>query len=117
MRAKLSQANPQPFTAIVLTTIAVICLVILWSRQPFVVGDLGDLQLAGLAAFLAVAIVAAGLSPIHFRRTLKVILTNVPVYVAAILLPPGLAVLTVGAGTLALRLVTRAASGNTPSDI
>jgi hypothetical protein len=117
MKAKVSQANPQPFTAIALTAIAVSCLVTSWLIQPFTIVDLASLELCGLALFLAGAIVVVGLSPIHIRRTLKVILTTVPIYVAAVLLPPSLAAPTAGLGTLILQLMTRIARGNTPSDI
>src|SRR5258708_604929 len=91
MKIALSWLIPQPLTALVMSVLA--------------------------AAGLAAAVVAAGRYPIHLQYRTKVLLTTVPIYLAATLLPPALAALSAGLGVLALQLLERQRKGSLPSDI
>src|SRR4051794_18869110 len=119
MKMQLRRYIPQPLTAIIMGILALTLLIGPWF-EPFVVLNEIGVQTGLLTVFFAAAIIGAGMNPIHFRRNIKIFLTTVPIYVAALLLPPIVAALTVGISTLALQLLTRAKlgkTGNTPSDI
>jgi hypothetical protein len=70
-----------------------------------------------MTVFLAVAIVAAYIFPVHLRYHTKAAMTTVPLFLTAVLLPVPIAV-AVGAGaTLAGELLVRRERGNLPIDI
>jgi HD-GYP domain-containing protein (c-di-GMP phosphodiesterase class II) len=117
MGSLLSRLTPQPLTAAVAALLAVGALIAAWVAAPRAEFGSASLGTALLAAFLAAAIVAAGLNPIHIRHNIKVILTTVPLYGAALLLPPLVAGLVAGTGVLVAELLARSQRGNTPSDI
>jgi putative nucleotidyltransferase with HDIG domain len=117
MKVRHNQYNPQPLTAILMSVLALISLVAFWRNQPAIVLDPAGLQTGILAIFLATAVVGAGLRPIHIRHNIKVVITTVPLYIAAMLLPPAVAALTAGASTLLVQFLARSQRGNTPSDI
>jgi hypothetical protein len=62
-------------------------------------------------------VVVAGLYQIHIQSCTKVLLTTPPLYLAATLLPPGVAALTAGLGVLILQLMTRAKKGSATTDL
>ena len=117
MKAHFSRFMPQPLTAIVISILALIILIAPWVDTPALVLDTITTHTGLIAIFLAIAIISAGIYPIHFQRNIKVFLTTVPLYVAAMLLPPAVAALTAGISTLIVQMLTRSHSGNTPSDI
>jgi hypothetical protein len=117
MQVQISRFVPQPLTAIVISAIALIILIAPCFDRASLVLDTSDARVAAIAIFLAAAGIGAGMNPIHLRHNIKVILTTVPLYVAAVLLSPIIAALTAGASTLAIQLLTRSQRGNTPSDI
>src|SRR5215207_4492123 len=117
MKAHLSRFLPQPLTAIVISILALIILVAPRVDTPAIVLDTTRAYSGMIAIFLAIAIISAGMNPIHFRRNIKVFLTTVPLYVVTMLLPPAVAAFTAGISTLIVQLLTRSHSGNTPSDI
>jgi hypothetical protein len=117
MKAHLSRFMPQPLTAITISILALTILVAPWADTPVLVLDTVNIHDGLIALFLAGAIISAGMNPIHFQRNIKVFLTTVPLYVAAILLPPPIAALTAGMSILIVQLLTQSHSRNTPSDI
>lgn len=117
MMALFQRLAPQPLTAVVVGALALGALAVAVAEGPGLTLDAAGLQHYLLAVFLTAAVVAAGLSPIHIRHNIKVILTTVPLYAATMLLPPLVAGLTAGGGVLLIELLTRTQRGNTPSDI
>jgi HD-GYP domain-containing protein (c-di-GMP phosphodiesterase class II) len=117
MKKVMSRLVPQPLTAFVMCALAVAALLGAWSATPPISLDTIGLQTSLLALGLAAAVVVAGLYPIHLQYRTKVLLTTPPLYLAATLLPPGVAALTAGLGVLTLQLMTRAKKGSLPSDI
>lgn len=116
MKGTLALPAPQPFTAIGLAAIALAALLngaLFWPAHAAE----QTLQITLISLFLIGAIAVAGLKPIHLRHNLKIVVSTVPLYVAAVLLPPVVSALVAGAGMLALQLLTRYQRGNTPSDI
>jgi putative nucleotidyltransferase with HDIG domain len=117
MKAHFSRFMPQPLTAILISILALIVLIAPWATTPRIALDSTSAQIGMIAIFLTTAVVGAGLNPIHLRPSMKVVLTTIPLYVAAMLLPPAVAALTAGISNLIVHLMTRSRSGNTPSDI
>jgi HD-GYP domain-containing protein (c-di-GMP phosphodiesterase class II) len=70
-----------------------------------------------LALLFAGAIVLADQYPIHLMRGTKLIFINLPIFLAAVLLPAPLAVLATGAGLLIANLRARVERGLLPRDI
>src|SRR5215207_8354050 len=117
MKAHFSRFMPQPLTAIVISILALIILVAPWIDTPALVLNTIPIHTGLIAILLSIAIISAGMNPIHFQHNIKVFLTTVPLYVVAMLLPPALAALTAGVSILTVQMLTRSQSGNTPSDI
>jgi hypothetical protein len=117
MKAHFSRFMPQPLTAIVISILALIILIAPWIDTPALALNTIPMHTGLIAIFLSIAIISAGMNPIHFQHNIKVFLTTVPLFVAAMLLPPAVAALTAGISTLISQLLTRSHSGNTPSDI
>src|SRR4051794_11341979 len=116
MKRYLNRWMPQPLIAIVVSLLALLIVISSW-QDGLLQLDAGHIQDDLTALFLAAAVIAAGLYPIHLRRNVKVVITTVPFYVAAMLLTPPVAALIAGASTLLLQMLTRSHHGNTPSDI
>src|SRR5436189_4845462 len=117
MKAHFSRFMPQPLIAILISILALIILIAPWVARPAITLDSTSAQISLIAIFLTAAVIGAGLNPIHLRPSMKVVLTTIPLYVAAILLPPAVAALTAGISNLIVQLMTRSHTGNTPSDI
>jgi len=117
MKSPWSWLIPQPLTALVMCTLAAAVLAAAWAGTPLLSLDLVSLQNLLVAAGLAAAVVLAGRYPIHLQYRTKVLLTTVPIYLAATLLPPVLAALCAGLGVLVLQLLERQRKGSLPSDI
>src|SRR5215213_8266313 len=117
MMAHFSRFMPQPLTAIIISILALIVLIAPWVDISALVPISISLHAGLITIFLAIAIISAGMNPIHFQHNIKVFLTTVPLYVVAMLLPPALAALTAGVSILTVQMLTRSQSGNTPSDI
>jgi HD domain len=117
MKAHFSQCIPQPLTAILINILALIILIGPWLNTPAIALDPSSAPIGLIAIFLTAAVIGAGMHPIHLRPSMKVVLTTVPLYVAAILLPPAVAGLTAGTSTLIWQLLTRSQRGNTLSDV
>src|SRR5262245_11342999 len=115
MKAYLHRYVPQPLTAIVVSLLALLTLIASWREGPQLALDTLYIQDVLIALFLAAAVVGAGIYPIHLQHNVKVVVTTVPIYVAAMLLPPALAALTAGASILVVQLLTQSQRGNTPS--
>src|SRR5438067_1964344 len=117
LRPLLKRLVPQPLTAIVMVLLAVAVLSVTWANSAPLMLDRAGVQTLLVALGLAAAVVVAGLYPIHLHYRTKVLLTTPPLYLAATLLPPGVAALTAGLGVLALQLFARKRKGSLPSDI
>jgi putative nucleotidyltransferase with HDIG domain len=117
MKVQPNQYNSQPLTAIVISALALSSLIAFWPNQPAILDAAAGMRFGLVAMFLAAAVVAAGLNPIHIRHNIKVVVTTVPLYIAVMLLPPAVAALTAGTSTLLVQLLTRSERGNTRSDI
>src|SRR5262245_38837417 len=97
---------PQPLTAVVMCLGAAAILAAAWAVDPLVFNEEGLRSLL-VATGLAAAVVAAGHYPIHLQYRTKILLTTVPLYLAATLLPPALAALSAGLGVLGVQLLER----------
>jgi HD-GYP domain-containing protein (c-di-GMP phosphodiesterase class II) len=97
--------------------LAAVILAAAWAKTAPLVLDRAGLQTLLVALGLAAAVVVAGLYPIHLQYRTKVLLTTPPLYLAATLLPPGVAALTAGLSVLILQLLTRKRKGSLPRDI
>src|SRR5690242_17715433 len=117
MKAHVKQFVPQPLTAIVIGFLALSILIAPWLHAATLTPTPISIYTGLGAIFLSIAIIGAGINPIHFQRNIKVFLTTIPLYVAVMLLPPAIAALAAGIGTLIVQLLSRSHSGNTPSDI
>src|SRR5215207_6273456 len=106
MKAHFSCFMPQPLTAIVISILALIILLAPWIDTPALVLNTIPIHTGQIAIFLSIAIISAGMNPIHFQHNIKVFLTTVPLFVAAMLLPPAVAALTAGISTLICQLLT-----------
>jgi len=117
MKASFSRFIPQPLTAILMSILALIILIAPWLNTSAIALNSTSAQIGLIAIFLIAAVIGTGMHPIHLRPSIKVVLTTVPLYVAAMLLPPAVAGLTAGISTLIWQLLTRSQRGNTPSDV
>src|SRR5437870_1712826 len=117
MKTAVSWLVPQPLTALLMSALAAAVLAAAWANIPPLSLDAVGLQHVLVAAGLAAAVVAAGRYPIHLQYRTKILLSTVPIYLAATLLPPALAALSAGLGVLALQLLERQRKGSLPSDI
>ena len=117
LRLSLRRLAPQPLTALVMCLLAAAILAAAWANTPLLGRDGVGLQLLLVAVGLAAAVVAAGRYPIHLQYRTKVLLTTVPLYLAANLLPPAMAALSAGLGVLVLQLIERKRKGSLPSDM
>ena len=117
LRLSLRRLTPQPLTALVMCLLAAAVLAAAWANTAPLSLEGASLQPLLVAAGLAAAVTAAGHYPIHLQYRTKVLLTTVPLYLAAALLPPALAALSAGAGVLAVQLIERQRKGSLPSDI
>ncbi len=106
---------PQPLTAVALGASSALPLAWAWSMYPM--RDAVSWQLLTLAVGLAVAFLLVARFPIHVRHNLKLLLTTVPLYLMATMLPPALAATTAGVGVLIFQLDARKRMGLLPVDI
>ncbi len=104
MKAHFSRFMPQPLTAIMISILALIILIAPWVDTPTLVLNTTRIHAVLIAIFLSITIISAGMNPIHFQHNIKVFLTTVPLYVAAMLLPPAVAALTAGISILIVQL-------------
>src|SRR5215204_2703984 len=86
MKALFSRLILLPPMAILISILATIFLIAPWSDIPTIILD--RLHTGLIAIFLAIAIVSAGMKPIHLQHNIKVFLMAAPLYVMAMLLPP-----------------------------
>ena len=117
MKAYFSRFMPQPLTAILISILALVVLIAPWITAPAIVLNAISIEACLIAIFLSIAIIGAGIYPIHLQHNIKVYLTTVSLYVMAIVLSPELAAFAAGISILIVQLLTRGHSGNTPSDI
>ncbi len=80
MKTHLSRFIPQPLTAILISILALMILIAPWMARPVIVLDTTGTRTGLIAIFLAIAIISAGMNPIHFQHNIKVFLTTVPLY-------------------------------------
>jgi HD-GYP domain-containing protein (c-di-GMP phosphodiesterase class II) len=117
MIARIRKLLAWPPTTIVMSILAVIILIGSWFEPTTQIQDVLQPQMLLIAVFLAVAIIIAGIFPIHIRHNIKIVLTTIPLYVAAMLLPPALAALVVGIAILLVEIITNSYTRNFVSDI
>ncbi|HEU5089425.1 MAG TPA: hypothetical protein VFT99_18340, partial [Roseiflexaceae bacterium] len=117
MNIRLPVLQPQPLTACILAGLALMCLA--EAAMSSIAAPLMAVQPPELvlATFLFLAIVTTSLYPIHIRHNIKVILTTVPIYVAAMVLAPFPAGLVVCFGIVLSETLSYRMTGNTISDI
>ncbi len=116
MKAAWERFVPQPLIAVTMGVLA-LGLMGLWiGMHPHPMADV-SLQAILLALLLGSATCAAGKYPIHLRPRVKVLITTIPLYLTAILLPPLLAALTAGLSILAVEATAMAKKGNLPCDV
>ncbi len=115
MRDWLRFAYPQPVTALAVSALALCAYAWTWRAWLPTAERVGDNLF--IVVFLTAAIILAGLYPIHIRRGTKVYMTSVPLYLAAVLLPPPYSAAAAALGVLAMSLLARARTGNLLSDM
>jgi hypothetical protein len=108
---------PQPLTAIVFCTLALTTL----GAGALLYPELFLYHMSATELFVApmlgLAMIFAGLHPIHIRHNIKVVLTTAPNYAAALLLPPLIGGCTAAIAVVITEILTHKERGNTPSDI
>src|SRR5712692_654641 len=117
MQTSLSRLAVQRLTALLMSGLALAVLIGTWLTKPALALDALGLQLSLLTFGLAACVALAGQYAIHIRYHTKVTLTTLPLYLAAVLLPPPVAALTAGFGTLGSQLLAHAKRGNSVSII
>ncbi|HYN88853.1 MAG TPA: HD domain-containing phosphohydrolase [Ardenticatenaceae bacterium] len=116
MRAALHTLTPQPLVGILMSVLAGVALAGAWlGMEPSAAADGSATTVTAL--LLLVGMVIAYHFPIHIRVHTKVFMTGVPLFLAAVLLPPPLAALVALGGVLTGELIHRSQTGNYPSDI
>lgn len=90
----VSRLAPQPLISFGVGAAALAMLGVGWTRQSHAL----DLPTAQLAIILTAALIPSYRFPVHIQRGIKVCMSSVPLYLAAVLLPPGLAAIVAGAG-------------------
>ena len=116
MKRQLSSIFPQPMVGAGTAVIAILSWVVTASAigvRQIAIG----LDLWVVAAMLVVALVVAYRYPIHVRHHAKVVMSSVPRFILAILLPPPAAVAAAMVGTTLGELATRKERGLYFSDI
>ncbi|HMP40509.1 MAG TPA: HD-GYP domain-containing protein, partial [Roseiflexaceae bacterium] len=108
---------PQPLTAVLFTTLALVILSASIVLYPETLVFETTPQKVLIALFLGSSMIFAGRNPIHIRHNIKVVLTTAPSYATVMLLPPLLAGMTVAVAVVITEILTRAERGNTVSDI
>ncbi len=111
----LNHLSLQPLVALMFILVASVALY--WAWTPFPLAEEISSRTLLLAIGLAVAIVLAGLYPIHIGNHTKVSLITPPLYIGTVLLPAPVAAVSVGSAILAKEMLVRAKKGNTFSDI
>jgi HD-GYP domain-containing protein (c-di-GMP phosphodiesterase class II) len=114
MRVQKSHLRPETLIAAVAGVAALCILVIAWGG-PAARSISGQDVL--VAVFLLISLVVTSVYPIHFRYHTKISISTVPTYLIVVLLPPPLAALTAGAGTLATEVLLRKRQGSLLVDI
>ena len=114
MSGRKFQLRPETLIAAVAGVAALCILVMAW-------GGVAARSISGqdvlVAVGLLISLVMASVYPIHFRYHTKVSISTVPTYLIVVLLPPPLAALTIGAGTLASEVLLRKRQGSLPIDM
>ncbi len=113
----LSKIIPQPLIALVMNALAFGALAWVWLAMPYSVLSAANSRTLLLALLLTLAVILAGLYPIHYGYKIKIAIITVPLYLMAVLLPPSIAPLSAGLGILILELILMPKKGNLPSDI
>ncbi len=103
--------------AIIIGSLACTILASLWLQQlAYPNGTLTPTTIL-LSIFLCASVVFCGLYPVHIRHNTKIILTTIPLFASALLLPPAFAAISAGIGICLIDLLSRSRTGNTISDI
>ncbi|MDB5056766.1 MAG: hypothetical protein JWO59_238, partial [Chloroflexi bacterium] len=111
-----ARALPQPIVAVATVVFGLVFLLAAWVRDG--APDPGfSYSALPLALGLTAAVVVAYRYPIHVLVHTKVLLITVVYYLLAALVPPALAGLAAGLGTLGGELLQRRRSGAYPSDM
>ena len=116
-RLRLGALAPQPLTAAIAVTLAVLVMAGAWTAALTAMEPELDAWHLVLALLLATAIVLAGYFPIHIRYHTKIELTTPQQLILAVLAPSPLAGLAAGGAMLLKGILTRAERQNTWSDI
>lgn len=117
MKVFLSKIIPQPFVAWLMNGLALGALAWVWQSPAYHLTRPENIRTVPLAAILAMAVIVAGLYPIHYGYKIKIAIITVPLYLMAVLLPPSIAPVSAGTGILILELILMSKKGNLPSDI
>jgi HD-GYP domain-containing protein (c-di-GMP phosphodiesterase class II) len=117
-RAKLHDIMLRPEAgALVGSILAGLALAYFWAGTSLAAMQAGGLRTPLLGLFLVIALVIANRYPIHVQSHTKVLVISVPLYLMAVLLPPALAALAAGLGTLIDELKERKQRRSLVSDI
>src|SRR4051812_7759376 len=119
MAAAVARFFPQPFVALLMSIYASVGLAAAWVAVGWGSGAtrVGAADLL-VAAVLVCWVAASYQFPIHLRRSLKVEMTTVALYLIAVLLPsPALAATCAALGVLAGEILVRNRRGNYFSDV
>lgn len=117
MKRLSSCLNQDFFVAVLAGGVAVGLLLDSWSGVFSNRTEVFDARDVVLTVVLALAVVGAHKFPIHFRLHTKVYMNSVPLYLLVVLVPVPLALLAIGAGTLAGQLWVRRERGSLWTDI
>ncbi|MBI5029131.1 MAG: HD-GYP domain-containing protein [Chloroflexi bacterium] len=117
MKSRLARLVPQPLIAILMSGLALFALVRVWLESDYAPLDPTNLRAVPLALMLALAVILAGLYPIHYGYKVKIAIITVPLYLMAVLLPLAIAPIATGLAILILEWISMSKKGNLPSDI
>lgn len=118
MRIDTKRVMTQPLVGCVMGVLALGLVAETWLITSSGLGGVSvDVQLLGLAVALIVALHLSYQFPVHIRYTIKMEMGSVPLYLMAILLPPVLAAVTVGVGTVIAEWSVRKSRDSQPGDI
>ena len=117
MRA-LARYCPQPMIAVWVVTLACLTAVASWAVSPPAahLSSVGA-NTTALAVVLLALIVLAYKFRIHLNPALKLSMMTVPLYIAAVVLPPPLALTVAGLGIVVGEVLTQGDTGNLLSDV
>lgn len=116
MKALLHRSTPQPLTAVLLSGVACLTLLVMWLDRAHRGTIVVDLSVVLLTLGLCGAVVVADRYPIHVNYHTKATVSTAVLFLVAVLLPPPLAILVGGVAKLISEL-SQPAKGNYRSDI